>query len=186
MKFTYAIVVSRQLHRFNNNDKDALFQEVSEFLRKININFTNESLMKQIERQSLSRPKNAKIGLSEAVTGALATVRSIAGISVSDAEIIRRSEICNACPLVDRIGGCGSCGLAGKISSWANKIRSTKGSQIAIPSEVKSSYCGFCSCALAVMVLTKYQDFHYESPEKNATRPDGCWLKTTSTKFTNE
>ncbi len=187
MIYKYATGFKGKLHKFENKDRSVLIIEVSDFMRKNNINFTHDTIARSIDRQSGLAAKASKtIGLAAAASGAVALVKNLAGVAVSNEEVVRRSSICASCPMITRIGGCGPCGAAGKISQWANKIRSGKGLQIQIPSEVKHSYCGFCQCALSLMVLTKAKDFHAESPGKNMTRPDICWLKTTSKNYTHE
>lgn len=185
-KYRYAFAYNKVLHRFEDQDRLTLIHKVTEFYRKHNIMFSYDMIVKSIDRQSKNPEIKRRLTLAEVVTGAKSLVRTTAGQSVSNVEIVRRSDICAKCPLMDEIGGCHSCGAGGKISNWANKLRSFMGSQIPIPAEVKGSYCGFCGCAIASMVLAKKTDFYPEAPTKNATRPDNCWLKTTSINYTNE
>lgn len=185
-KFKYAIGYQGQLHRFDGPSKHVVFEKVIEFLKKNNINYSADDIMRAIERQSGISVPSKKIGFNEAMTGALAIVKFTAGKSTSAMEIQRRSAICSACPLASTVGGCMSCGIGGKIAKTINAIRAKKGSTIAIPSEIKSKFCGFCKCSLPLMVVTKVEDFHPETKEVNNTRPDNCWLKATSKNFSNE
>jgi len=185
-KSKYTVVHNGQLHSFNGTSRQEVFEKVVQFMKKSNINYSAEDLLKAIDRQSgiVTRPK--QIGFNDAMTGALAIIKYTSGKSTSANAIVRRSNICAACPLATQVGGCFSCGVGGKIARVINTIRAKKGSEIAIPSEVKSKFCGFCKCALPMMVVTRVEDFHSEAPEVNQTRPDNCWLKTTSTNFSNE
>jgi hypothetical protein len=186
MKYIYAVVLNGKLQKFDSSDKAVMLSRIEAFYRENNFSFDRQSISNSIDRQSklLSKPK--KLTLGQAATGAMALIKSIAGSSVSNEELMRRSAICEGCPLISLIGGCSSCGAAGKISNWANSIRSSKGLQVAIPSTVSQSYCGVCSCALALMVVTKRADFHDESDKENSRRPDVCWLNRSSTNYTNE
>jgi hypothetical protein len=186
MKYKYTFVWKGQLRSFDNEDKNALLADVSAYLNKNNINFTQADLSKAIDRQSKLTPTKKKLALRDVVAGANAVIRYMGGSSVSNDEIIRRSFICEGCPLIEKIGGCGPCGAAGKISSFVNNVRQKMGISIAIPNQTKNSYCGICGCSLALLVVTRKENFHKESSEENSKRPDRCWLKETSTNFTNE
>lgn len=183
--FKYSIAWGGKLYKFSHENKAVLTSEVVNFFNRNNINFNSDDLSKAIDRQSsmIVRPK--KIGLADAVTGAKALLRYTQGSAVSSSEITRRSEICKDCPLINRIGGCASCGAAGKIANFVSNIRSSLKLQDPIPDSVKSSYCGVCQCSLALMVPSKMDAFN-ESIEKNSKRPDNCWLKTTSNNYINE
>ena len=185
-KFKYSVGHKGVLHKFEGRNKHEVFEKAKDFLKKSNINFSPEDLMKAIERQSGYFVPDKKIGFNEAMTGAMAALKFTTGKSTSAKEIQRRSAICAACPLATSVGGCFSCGVGGKIAKIVTAIRSKKGSDIAIPSEIKNQYCGFCKCALPLMVVTKLEDFYPEAPELNARRPDYCWLKTTSINFSDE
>jgi len=185
-KFRYTVGHKGELHRFDGPTQYVVFEKAKEFFEKSNINYSREDLMKAIERQSGFYVAEKKIGFNEAMTGAMAALKFTAGKSTSPGEIQRRSAICASCPLSSTVGGCSACGLGGRIAKVISSIRAKKGSGIAIPAEVKGSYCGFCKCSLALMVVTKIEDFHPEDPSLNGRRPDLCWLKTTSTNFSNE
>jgi hypothetical protein len=184
MKYLYAVVVKGKLEKFSADNKTLLQARVETFFRERGMAIDSASISTSIDRQSKIREKPKKIGLADAAIGAKALIKNLMGSSVSSEEIIRRSSICATCPLMSRIGGCASCGAGGKIANWINGIRAGKKLQIAIPSEVSSSYCGVCQCALALMVVTKKADFYDES--KNGQRPDVCWLKSNSPNLTNE
>lgn len=181
-KFIYSTYYNGKLWKFSSENKTLLMSDVVKFMRENNIIFSTEDLSKAIDRQSriLEAPK--KISLQDAVTGAMALLRYSTGKSVTDAELVRRSNICAVCPLRNTISTCASCGSAGRITNWINKIRSLAKIQIQIPSEVRQSYCGVCNCALALMVVTDINGFA-ESDDKNRTRPDLCWLKKTSINY---
>lgn len=184
-KYKYSIVWGGKLYQFARNDKDVLVTDVVKFFRENNINFNFADLNKAIDRQSKLTTPPTRIGLAEAVNGAKAVLKYAGGNSVSSQEIIRRSEICAACPLIDRIGGCSACGAAGRIAGFINNLRAKLKLQIEIPATVKSSFCPVCKCSLALMVVSEKIAFN-EPLSLNSTRPDNCWLKTTSKNYTNE
>ncbi len=185
--FKYSVVIKGEVHRFESQmDKHHVYQQASEFFRKSNINFSPDSLMKDIERQSKITVRTKTLSFGDALNGALAALKFTAGKSTSPAEIRRRSTICSNCPLKDTVSGCFSCGMGSRIAKSVSSMRAKKGSAIAIPEEVKTLFCGFCGCAIPLMVVTQHEDFNTESFEINNKRPDNCWLKTTSPNFTNE
>lgn len=186
MKYKYSFAWKGKLESFSNDDKNALIAMASEFFKKNNINFSASDLSKGIDRQSKLTTAKKTLSLRDVVSGANAVIKYMGGSSVSNNEIVRRSFICEMCPMIEKIGGCGPCGAAGKISSFVNAVRQKMGISIAIPNQTKNSYCGICGCSLALLVVTKKENFHQESLEENSKRPDKCWLKTTSTNFTNE
>jgi hypothetical protein len=184
--FKYAIGYQGSLHRFDGQTREIVFHKVVDFMKKNNINYSSSDLLRAIDRQSGIQTQSKKIGFNEAMLGAMALIKFTAGKSTSPAEINRRSAICSACPLSNQVGGCFSCGVGGKIAKAVAAIRAKKGSGIPIPSEVKSKFCGFCKCALPMLVVTRMEDFHPETNQLNQTRPDNCWQKKTSTNFSNE
>lgn len=184
--YRYQYVVSGKLHTFTNSNKDILLSEVTDHLKKTNINYSLDNIIKSIDRQSKTVKVTNKITLASAFSGAKAILRLVKGNSASNQEIVRRADICNQCPLMTSTSGCSACGAAGKAARLANDIRSTKGSQIPIPKELASKYCSICQCSIPAMILTKYVDFYEEKESINKTRPDFCWLKRTSVNFTQE
>jgi hypothetical protein len=185
-KYRWASVIGGKLHKFSHPEKDIVLGMVSDFLRKNNIKFSEKEVIEQIERQSKPSSYSIKpIGLQDAFRGANAILNYVSGNSVSEDESMRRSAICQACPLSSTVAGCSSCGLAGKITKFVNTIKKNKGNY-AIPNYISSKFCSFCGCSLPLMVVTKLENFKKESDLDNARRPDNCWLKKTSKNFTNE
>jgi len=184
--FKYSIGYGGKLYRFSNQSKQALIAEVTAFLNKNNISFDSTDLPKSIDRQSKLVQRKPTIKLADAVSGANAVIRYLNGKSVSYRELERRSDICAQCPISNTIGGCMSCGMAGAITRLTNKIRSSKGVEGKIPSIIANRYCNICGCSLALMVVTKLEDFNSEDNFKNSQRPDVCWLKKTSINYINE
>lgn len=181
-EYTYAVAWNSKLYKFSNSNKAVLMDEVMTFLRKNNINYSDRDISKAIDRQSRIVSQKKRIGLAEAVSGAKAILRYTTGSSVESSEIQRRSAICAACPLINRLGGCAPCGAAGKIANFVSLLRSTLKLQEPIPNEVKSSYCGVCQCSLALMVVSKMDAFN-ETTEQNGKRPDNCWVKKSSINY---
>ena len=184
--YKYSEYQNSQWYKFEHKDKQSLLLMIQSHYQKNNLIFNSGQIFAAIDRQSPLKAISAKPNLQAVVRGASALLKTLSGVSVSDKEIVRRSNICKNCPLIDEIGGCNSCGTAGKITRWANSLRAKRKLQIEIPDEIKRQYCGFCQCALALMVITPHREFENEREEKNQTRPDNCWLKKTSINFTNE
>ena len=185
-KFKFSIGYNGKLYRFSHNSKDVLLSLIMRFHQENNINYSMIELSKAIDRQSKIVTAAKRLSLQDAIKGAQAVIKYGTGKSVSNEELFRRSMICKDCPLMKQIGGCRSCGAAGAIAKFINKIRSSYGLQMQIPPEVRENYCSFCGCSLALMTVTKIEDFKQEPESINSTRPDMCWLKTTSTSFKNE
>lgn len=178
--YKYATVWNGKLYRFDNTDKAILVQIVYDFFRANNIipAPTKEEISKAIDRQTSIKTSD-KVTFSQAVSGAKALIKSTIG-GEDSTEIQRRSEICKDCPLRDGISVCGSCGTAGKIARFVNTFKAKLGIRTTIDKKISLSYCGFCKCSLALIVVTKLKDFHEETPARNSSRPDVCWLKKTS------
>lgn len=186
MTYKFTNVVGGKVVSMSNQDKTALILSVQDIYKKNNITFDKDAVSKAIDRQSrvLSRTQNP--GLQKVISGASALIKNLAGSGVSSKEMNRRAGICASCPLHGTIGGCSSCGAAGKVAQWNNALRSKLKLSSQIPSEIKSGFCGICQCSLSLMVVTKISNFYTESDETNLKRPDSCWLKRTSINFTNE
>lgn len=184
--YKYSEYQAGNWHKFEHKEKQSLLLIIQSHYKKHNLIFSGEMISAAIDRQSPLKTAAQKPNLQAVVRGASALLKTLSGISVSNQEITRRSNICASCPLIDSIGGCNSCGAAGKITQWANSLRAKRKLQIEIPDSIKRQYCGFCQCALALMVITPHKEFENEREEKNQTRPDNCWLKRTSANFTHE
>lgn len=181
--YKYSIGFSGKIHKFSSSNKESLIADVIRFHQENNINFSVVEIGRAIDRQSKIKTAVKKLSLADAINGAKAVLKYTTGKSESPSEIDRRSLICNACPLKQMISGCRSCGAAGAIAKFVNAVRVSMKVQAAIPSEIREQYCGHCGCALALLVVTKLEDFREEDPSTNTKRPDMCWLKTTSTSY---
>lgn len=185
--YKYITVINSKVESFIHEDIDTLLSIVTTFYDKLNINYNRDDILKQIQRQSKNEKlETKKISIGDAFNGAKAILRLTVGNSCSPEEIIRRSKICETCPLSSKTSKCAACGAAKKITLAINLIRKLKKNAIEIPSEIKSNYCGVCECALATMVVTRYNDFYLEPKEKNQKRPQFCWLNRISPNFTKE
>lgn len=184
-KYRYAFGWNGKLHKFSNNNREVLFSEVIQFLNKNNINYSKDDISKAIDRQSKMVTDTHKASFSEVVTGAAAILKYTGNQSVSDAEISRRASICKSCPSITQIKQCSACGTAGKIANFVSNLRVKLKLQSPIPNEVKYSYCNVCKCSLALMVVSQKDAFN-EAESQNLSRPDICWMKKTSTNYTNE
>lgn len=192
--YQFKHIYKGELYQFSNPEKNILFSKVAEDFKAKGINYTDEDLMAAIERQSGMKRKifqkpvvhRKKPSLAETIHGAKALLRYMGGSSVSSQELERRSAICNNCPLRDSVSDCMSCGGSGKVALFINQLRRSKKFEGSIPESLRKKFCGFCGCSLPLLLVSKFKDFEVESPQKNAARPDHCWLKKTSPNFTKE
>jgi|SRR6478609_10211164 len=187
MIYKYSFAYQGKLQKFSSDQRMAVYDKASTFMLENGIRFNQGDLLKAIDRQSnVVNSSKKRISLKDAFSGALAALNYIAGKSVSVDEMNRRASICEKCPLRSRISGCTSCGAGRAMTNLANEIRVKKGTQAPIPSSIKDSFCGICSCSLSLMVVTGIEDFYSETSEKNNRRPDVCWLKKTSINYSHE
>lgn len=189
MNYQFRYVFKDKVFSINHPDQDVLFSNAKQELIDKGIFTTDKDLKEAIDRQSKKvqpRPKLKRKTLSEMVTGAKAVVRYTIGNAASPAEVNRRAKICDQCPLKDSISDCMSCGGAGKVANFINKLRRYKKSEGSIPDHLRKKFCGMCGCSIAMLIVTKYEDFYQEDAQKNASRPDYCWLKKSSINFTKE
>jgi hypothetical protein len=135
--------------------------------------------------------RNAKdivsIGFSGLVAGAEALVNVVAGNTVTQSEINRRSAICFGCKIDGQKGvisanDCMPCGGAAKIARWTGKLKKSLGGGYVIPNNLESKGCAVCKCSLAVMIPSKMSAFEYEK-DKQEERPEHCWVKKTSNNY---
>lgn len=159
---------------FTEND---LFKKVTKALSFNKIAFDPASIRQNIRRQNHVIAKKTELKLADTISGANALIKFATTEPVDNQEIARRSEICASCAFRSDVSDCKACGAAKKIAGLVNLIRKARKKESEIPVSVRSRYCGVCSCSLALLVVTKAEDFHKESPEKLSQRPDYCWLK---------
>jgi len=183
--YKYTFVHNGDIIKRSHQDKRALMADVIAYMRKNNINFNESDISRSIDRQSAvtNTGKKHKVTFADAIHGVTAMIKYASRPGSSNQEIVRRSDICATCPQRSDIAKCGPCGTMRKITTWVNSIRAKKKVEAPIPSEVKYSYCGICDCSLALMVVTKIEDFYEENSSKNALRPTRCWLKNTSPNY---
>lgn len=193
-KYQYFFAWKGEAYRFSDDNKDRIMGQIRKKMLEVGAGVPDDRLLeKAIDRQTPLLKSKKSVSLAEAVSGAKALIKNVLGIAVSNEEIYRRSEICSnpnktgqPCPNLSKIGGCGTCGLAGKISKYVNDIRVQKKISHPMPVATKGQFCGVCDCSLDLMLPTKISDFKNEAPEQNSSRPDFCWLKTTSPNYSNE
>lgn len=185
MNYKCEIEHEGRVRTFTGDTQTSVFIKVKIFLNKNNIKFSDDMIYRRIT--SYSKPVKPKsLSLNDIITGAHAILRYTSGTAASNKEVARRTDICLGCPMRSSTSGCGPCGFSRRIATFINGIRAKKKSEAIIDSKIKQSYCGVCNCSIPMMVLTRYEDFYQESPEKNNKRPDNCWLKQSSPNFTNE
>jgi hypothetical protein len=145
----------------------------------------NQSIV-DIESYSSSEKKltyKPKITLNGATKACKALLNVAAGDVVPDLEIQRRWQICRNCPHLTAVSDCMSCGGAGKVSNLITSVRSIFKKNIRMPHEAAKRYCGHCGCSMALLLPTTMPNQKVEPESINETRPDQCWLKTSSDNY---
>lgn len=175
---------------FLGNNKELLYDNIIEYYKNktpvdsdlkriINIHSTGHPQNKNIEGK---KKHKKKIYFKDAVSGAKAILSNAVGLVVSQDEINRRSGICQTCIMKDSTSDCMACGFANKLSGFMNRLKKSFGMGFVIPNNLDGTFCHVCSCALAIMLPSKLSAFN-ETPEKQAERPDHCWIKKTSSNY---
>ena len=133
--------------------------------------------------------KTRKITFRDAVNAARALVQFTAGSVVEQDEMTRRAKICSNCDLVNKNVGCATCHAGAVLSQVVNIVRTAAKRGVHYPTvagaEAKDSNCGYCGCSSLMILPAKISVFN-ESEEKNAGRPDICWVKRDSPNYIPE
>lgn len=136
-------------------------------------------------RTAPSLTQRAKLSMVEVINGGLALVDIFKGDLASDDTIIKRAEICAACPLVSETSdGCVSCAnkrlgnIAGRLAvsygrNFINPMISPVHIKPPLRKPISNFYCGFCGCSCLNLVLSK--DKHFVNKERSE-RPANCWV----------
>lgn len=160
-----------------DNTEPGLFRKVKKHFKDNKIAFNEVSLRRAILRMNTIDSKKGKFTIKEVISGAHAMLKRVVGDNVSNEEMQRRSAICSNCPHRTTVSDCLQCGGSKRMAQAINTFRTARKLESEIPEKVKTKYCSICSCSLALMVATKFEDLAPEDPAKNASRPDYCWLK---------
>lgn len=138
----------------------------------------------------LSRFKSKTAGnlrLHDVWTAAKAMVNIAKGSTVSQYEASRREAICHNCPLKTDTSDCKKCGGAKIGQSFINTLKHLTRMHIDFTKDTRTSYCGFCKCALSVILSSKLSAFkEKEDDEVNQQRPEPCWLRRDSHNYREE
>lgn len=181
-KYLYIIMFNKNRLVYHGDSDEEIADNVYQMYRLNGGNKTYEEVLKDVKTQKrpnvrFSPPTEykekkslAKMTLSEVWKGGLALIKFIRGQHVPQSEVIRRSEICLNCPLIESTSNCLACGGSRTI---VNQVASL-GAAVQIPDEIKSRYCGFCKCSLSLMVVSKPEQFKREHNRKD--RPAKCWV----------
>lgn len=89
------------------------------------------------------------------------------GDVVDEAEIMRRTQICGACPRKGRRSSAITA-VSRMLGYVANKHR--------VPDEISRFRCNACNCSFMLMIPSK--TLHPDTPEEEALRPSQCWVLT--------
>ena len=175
-------------HKPYPTDYNSVYNNVVTKLKKMDDGYQIEktrNLNSKIRRER-QISQQQPVTFSDAVRGANAIIKMAKGQVVNSEEILRRSNICSGCPLSTRSSGCATCRFGRQVANVVNGIRGLAGRSITYPSikgaKARDMNCGFCGCALIVMLPAKIECFN-EPEEKNQARPDHCWAKNGGTNY---
>lgn len=183
---------------FEDVNLPTLIIKVQHTFRELNIVQSNEQLRADIQLQtkgwiahsSKSPPlptAKRRISLADAARAASALVNLVRGKHVDQTEADRRANICKACPFAVQTSDCVTCGGAAKAAKLVQNLRAKQGGAAPIIEKaISSKFCDICGCSLPFLLITNFADISPEPETKNASRPDRCWLKTTSPNFTQQ
>ena len=109
--------------------------------------------------------------LRDAVAAATAFANAVQGKTEDEAEIIRRSNICLACPLKRK--------RRSSPTDQVSKILGMGANREKVKPELKDVHCSVCSCSLLLLVPATKEHLHTDSPAQAAQRAakaPQCWL----------
>lgn len=139
-----------------------------------------ENYMKEFNPQPR---RTMGMNFAEVVTGAKAILDVTKGEVVEQSEITRRASICTSCPLSSTTTDCIACGFGSRLSKFISDLKTKVfESNYKVPNGMDRNYCKVCGCSLAMMIPSKMSAFK-ESDQKQAERPDHCWVKKTSINY---
>ena len=93
------------------------------------------------------------------------------GNVVDEDEILRRAQVCLACPLRRILRVTPRDQLNKAVAARANKHR--------VPDTIKAYKCGACSCPLMLLLPAKNERLHHDTPAQAAVRSKKapqCWV----------
>lgn len=183
MKWSFNLKIGETSTTITGISFSQVFRKAKNHLSKINVNLSDDDLRKAIHDQNRPDPvQSEKVTIASSIKGAKALLNYAMGKAVSNQEILRRANICATCPKVSNVSDCMGCGGSGRITSLINTIRRQKGSEVAIPNNIKRKFCGVCQCSIPLLIVTKFEDFSKDEH----VRPDHCWMNPSSKNFTSQ
>lgn len=133
------------------------------------------SYRKRRVREEKERPQ--PVTFEGALAAAKAAVKVATGDVVDDTELKRRADICHSCPMKSESSGCFGCNASARLASIANLMKRTFGKELRLPRNLKRFNCGVCGCSLSLLLPTKVENLHADTPEQASKRPANCWMK---------
>jgi hypothetical protein len=164
-----AKVMRIRQHKGLPSDRGIIYNEVIRTIQTKNIR--------------VAKNKQRKIPFRDAMAAGKAALKIIKGDVVSKQEMDRRWAICKGCPAITETKECFSCNRAKFLADITNTTKSIFGSDIKYPGESKKLSCGVCGCMLAMLLPTKSDDLHKDTPLQKEIRPDFCWMNPESPNF---
>jgi len=172
------LIASVIKHRAHNNIEYIEHEVAQEVAAANNTKFSG---IYSVDPKKLINKPKLTIAAAKSACGALLNVAR--GEVEMNRVISKRWDICAKCPNLTSVSDCMTCGGAGRVGDMLNSIRAKFGKFFTLPSSASERYCGFCGCSMALLLPTLMKSQKEESDEKNAKRPDECWLKKTSVNY---
>lgn len=166
------------------NDSDTLLAEVNKRERANSLPLSSRALVehqvcerlppgycRDAAQQPTLRPGSGALGLADVISGTKALAKWFVHGSVPEAEIVRRTYVCNACPQNVPILGCTGC-AASSLHAVMNAIVVKP-----LPSDAVLQSCAVCKCSLKAKVRMRLDDLLPSmSAAQRAALPEACWL----------
>lgn len=105
--------------------------------------------------------------VKDATSAIKAFSEAVRGNVVTADTVVKRAEICAACPAKKRTVGV----------SRASEILGLVANKHRVPVDIAGYSCGVCGCSLMMLLPATTQDLHKDSAEEAAARPAACWIK---------
>lgn len=178
------VLIDKVVDKMNEIEVTANREEIKQaILRQTNIAYPNSSDVAQFVGQ---KPRK-KLTLASVTRAAAAIVNLSRGVTVTQSELDRRAKICTLCSERSTVTDCMSCGAGAKIADTINKLRALKGKDMPnVPKHVEKNACRVCECYIPFLLVTNFSDIKDEEKSVNESRPDNCWMKKSSTNYTQQ
>lgn len=109
-----------------------------------------------------------RIRIQDAQAAVKAFREAVRGNVVPDDEILRRVEVCKACPKRRLNQG---------FPTRVSQVLGALSSKYRVHPDMRDYSCGVCGCSLLLLLPATAENLHRDSEAERAARPAKCWLK---------